>query len=163
MVLQYTNAFLTIASVNWENLVNFYTKLLEQKPVLLTPNVYAEFNLVSMRLGIFQPKNTNESEFETMSNDNPFGFESDTLGLANAALTTGTTKNTTPAPLYFYTKSKISLCLEVSNLEDAIAHLTSLGYPPPGEISIASHGKEIYAYDPDGNRLILHQAIVNDN
>ncbi|MEH1853182.1 MAG: VOC family protein [Nostoc sp.] len=146
MVLHYTNAFVTIASVNWESLVNFYTKLLEQKPVLLTPNVYAEFNLVGMRLGIFQPKNTNESEFEAMSNDNPLGFESDTLGLANAALTTGTAK------------SKISLCLEVSNLEDAIAHLTSLGYPPPGEISIASHGREIYAYDPDGNRLILHQA-----
>ncbi|MBD2246234.1 VOC family protein [Nostoc sp. FACHB-888] len=122
MVFQYTNAFVTIASVNCDNLVNFYTKLLEQKPVILIPNVYAEFNLLSMRLGIFKPKNTNESEFK-----------------ANA-------------------KSKISLCLEVSNLEDAIAHLTALGYPPPGNISIASHGREIYAYDPDGNRLILHQA-----
>ncbi|MEH2026028.1 VOC family protein [Nostoc sp.] len=136
MVFQYTNAFVTIASVNSEELVNFYTRLLEQKPVILIPNVYAEFNLVSMRLGIFKPKNTNESEFEAISNDKP---------------------------LYFYTKSKISLCLEVSNLEDAIAHLTTLGYPPPGDISIASHGREIYAYDPDGNRLILHQAIVNDN
>ncbi|MBW4453971.1 MAG: VOC family protein [Nostoc indistinguendum CM1-VF10] len=122
MVFQYTNAFVTIASVNCENLVNFYTKLLEQKPVIVIPNVYAEFNLLSMRLGIFKPKNTNESEFETIA------------------------------------KSKISLCLEVSNLEDAIAHLTALGYPPPGNISIASHGREIYAYDPDGNRLILHQA-----
>lgn len=122
MVFQYTNAFVTIASVNCENLVNFYTKLLEQKPVLLIPNVYAEFNLVNMRLSIFKPKNANESEFEVIA------------------------------------KSKISLCLEVSNLEDAIAHLTALGYPPPGDISIASHGREIYAYDSDGNRLILHQA-----
>ncbi|QFS44373.1 VOC family protein [Nostoc sphaeroides] len=129
MVFQYTNAFVTIASVNCDNLVNFYTKLLEQKPVILIPNVYAEFNLVSMRLGIFKPKNINASEFEGMSN----------------------------------AKSKISLCLEVSNLEDAIAHLTALGYPPPGDISIASHGREIYAYDPDGNRIILHQASVNDN
>ena len=128
MVFQYTNAFVTIASVNCDNVVNFYTKLLEQKPVILIPNVYAEFNLVSMHLVIFKPKNTNESEFEAMSN----------------------------------AKSKISLCLEVSNLEDAIAHLTALGYSPPGEISIASHGREIYAYDPDGNRLILHQAPVND-
>ncbi|MEH2441751.1 VOC family protein [Nostoc sp.] len=127
MVFQYTNAFVTIASVNCENLVNFYTKFLEQKPVILIPNVYTEFNLLSMRLGIFKPKNTNESEFEAV------------------------------------TKSKISLCLEVSNLEDAIAHLTALGYPPPGNISIASHGREIYAYDPDGNRIILHQAPVNDN
>ncbi|WP_375467442.1 VOC family protein [uncultured Nostoc sp.] len=127
MVFQYTNAFVTIASVNCEELVNFYTRFLEQKPIILIPNIYAEFNLVGMRLGIFKPKNTNESEFEAL------------------------------------TKSKISLCLQVSNLEDVIAHLTALGYPPPGKISIADHGREIYAYDPDGNRLILHQAIVNDN
>ena len=127
MVFQYTNAFVTIASVNCEELVNFYTRFMEQKPIILIPNIYAEFYLVGMRLGIFKPKNTNESEFEAIA------------------------------------KSKISLCLEVSNLEDAIAHLTSLGYPPPGKISIADHGREIYAYDPDGNRLILHQAIVNDN
>ncbi|MHC5828577.1 MAG: VOC family protein, partial [Nostoc sp.] len=91
MVFQYTNAFVTIASISCDKLVNFYTKLLEQKPVILIPNVYAEFNLVSMRLGIFKPKNTNESEFEVISNDKP---------------------------LCVYTKSKISLCLEVSNLED---------------------------------------------
>ena len=52
----------------------------------------------------------------------------------------------------------MSLCLEVRDLKGAIAHLTTLGYPPPGPILTASHGQEIYAYDPDGNRLILHQA-----
>lgn len=122
MGFQYTDAIATIASINFENLVGFYTNLLGQKPVTLIPNIYAEFHLASLRLGIFKPKQQHESEF------------------ANIA------------------KSKISLCLEVSNLEDAIAHLTDLGYPPPGNISIASHGREIYAYDPDGNRLILHQA-----
>lgn len=55
-------------------------------------------------------------------------------------------------------QSGMSLCLEVDNLEDAIAHLTRIGYPPPGEITTASHGREIYAYDPMGNRLILHQS-----
>ncbi|QLE55031.1 VOC family protein [Nostoc sp. TCL26-01] len=60
-------------------------------------------------------------------------------------------------------KNRISLCLEVSNLEEAIAHLTSIGFPPPGKIAIASHGKEIYAYDPDNNRIILHQAITSNN
>lgn len=54
--------------------------------------------------------------------------------------------------------SGASLCLEVADLEAAIARLTSLGYPPPGEITVASHGREIYAYDPAGNRLILHQS-----
>ncbi len=51
----------------------------------------------------------------------------------------------------------MSLCLEVSDLAGAIAHLITLGYPPPGSIMHTSHGQEIYAYDPDGNRLILHQ------
>lgn len=55
-------------------------------------------------------------------------------------------------------KGRMSLCLEVVDLESAIAHLTTIGYPPPGEIVTASHGKEVYAYDPDGNRLILHQS-----
>jgi predicted enzyme related to lactoylglutathione lyase len=55
-------------------------------------------------------------------------------------------------------QSGMSLCLEVKDLEAAIAHLTTIGYPPPGEIATASHGKEIYAYDPEGNRIILHQA-----
>ena len=54
--------------------------------------------------------------------------------------------------------SSISLCLEIEQLEQAIACLSNLGYPPPGEIIEASHGREIYAYDPVGNRLILHQS-----
>jgi predicted enzyme related to lactoylglutathione lyase len=51
----------------------------------------------------------------------------------------------------------MSLCLEVENLDMAIAHLTQIGYPPSGEIIHASHGREIYAADPAGNRLILHE------
>lgn len=53
----------------------------------------------------------------------------------------------------------ISLCFEVEDLAGAIAHLTQLGCSPPGQIITASHGREIYAYDPDGNRLILHQSV----
>ena len=52
----------------------------------------------------------------------------------------------------------MSLCLEVGDLAGAIATLTQLGHPPPGNVIHASHGQEIYAYDPAGNRLILHQA-----
>ncbi|MEB3149432.1 MAG: VOC family protein [Sphaerospermopsis sp.] len=54
--------------------------------------------------------------------------------------------------------SKMSLCFQVTNLENAIAQLTTLGYPPPGEIINDYHGREIYAYDPDGNRIILHES-----
>ncbi len=122
MVFQYTDAFVTTATVDLDKLVQFYTNLLIIKPVKIIPNIYAEFQLPGVKLGIFKPKKTNESEF------------------INSL------------------KSKMSLCLEVSNLELAIAHLTALGYPPPGEITTASHGREIYAYDPDGNRIILHQS-----
>ncbi len=123
MVLQCSTAFVTLASVDIDNLVLFYTLLLMQEPKPYIPNVYAEFQLPGLRLAIFKPKETNQSEFE------------------NAV------------------KSGMSLCLEVNDLEDAIAHLTALGYPPPGNILMASHGREIYAYDPAGNRLILHQSI----
>ena len=54
-------------------------------------------------------------------------------------------------------RGTMSLCLEVEDIYGAIAHLTAMGYPPPGDIITASHGREIYGYDPDGNRLILHQ------
>ncbi len=57
--------------------------------------------------------------------------------------------------------SPSSLVLEVVDLEGAIAHFTHQGYPPPGPIITATHGREIYAYDPDGNRLILHQGADN--
>jgi len=55
----------------------------------------------------------------------------------------------------------ISLCLEVRPLEAAIERLSQLGYTPLGSILSTSHGREIYAYDPAGNRLILHERPVN--
>jgi predicted enzyme related to lactoylglutathione lyase len=122
MPFRYTDAFVTLAAADAETLVRFYSKLLDRQPNPYIPNVYAEFQLSGLRLGIFNPKQNNLQEFE------------------NSA------------------QSGMSLCLEVENLEDAIAHLTSMGYAPPGEITTASHGREIYAYDPAGNRLILHQS-----
>jgi len=54
-------------------------------------------------------------------------------------------------------KSPLSLCMEVNNLEEAISQLTSLGYPFSQEIYLTSSLREIYAYDPDNNRLILYE------
>ena len=54
--------------------------------------------------------------------------------------------------------SSMSLCLEVEDLERAIACFSEMDCPLPGEIMETSHGREIYAYDPAGNRLILHQS-----
>ena len=119
MIFQYSDAFITVATIDFETIVLFYARLFGQAPINQIPNIYAEFQLPGLRLGIFKPT-TDEPEFEP-------------------------------------TKGGMSLCLEMKDLEEAIAHLTILGYPPPGEIHTASHGREIYAYDPGGNRLILHQ------
>jgi predicted enzyme related to lactoylglutathione lyase len=112
--------FITIAADDFSTVVNFYQQLFSQQPNAYVANVYAEFQLTSLRLGIFKPKNQQE--------------------FANSA------------------GSGMSICIEVEDLEAAIAHLSAIGYPPPGQIINASHGKEIYACDPAGNRLILHQS-----
>lgn len=123
MTFQYTDAYVTLAATDLETLTQFYSQLLEQEPKSHIPNVYVEFQLSGLRLGIFNPKESNHAEFSNS------------------------------------TQSGMSLCLEVHDLEEAIAHLSAMGYSTPGEIATAFHGREIYAYDPAGNRLILHQSI----
>lgn len=120
--MKYQDAFLTIASNDLEQAIAFYSQLLNQKPQPYIPNVYAEFALKSMRLGIFQPKTDHQTEF----NNSRY--------------------------------SSMSICLEVDNLENAIEHLKAMNCHIAEEITIASHGREIYAYDPMQNRLILHQS-----
>lgn len=115
-------ALVTIASINFDVVVDFYTQFLGTAPKSYLPSIYAEFPIPGLRLGIFCPKPDNRAEFGH--------------------------------PL----QSGMSICLEVDDLEDSIDKLSQLGYPPSGQITTASHGREIYAYDPDGNRLILHQA-----
>jgi predicted enzyme related to lactoylglutathione lyase len=100
----------------------FYQALFEQQPLVEIPQVYTEFQLPGVRLGLFSPKAAHRLEFDALSSGG------------------------------------MSLCFEVENLDAAIAHITRLGSPPPGNIRQASHGREIYAYDPCGNRLILHES-----
>ncbi len=120
--MKITAAFVAIANNQAQALVPFYEAVLGCSPTVHVPQVYSEFQLPGLRLGIFNPKVEHQSEFRAAA----FG--------------------------------SMSLCLEVENLERAIAHLADLGYAPPGPIQSASHGQEVYAYDPSGNRLILHQA-----
>ncbi|MGK7937585.1 MAG: VOC family protein [Xenococcaceae cyanobacterium] len=122
MTFTYNKAFITIASPEIKILVDFYSQLLDQEPNPYIPNIYAEFNLLGLCLGIFKPKKESLLEFANSQN------------------------------------STVSICLEVENLVSTIEHLIAMGYPPPGKIISASHGQEIYAYDPCGNRLILHQS-----
>ena len=136
MPLNYTAALVAIATPNFDRLVVFYTNLFTQDPTAFIPNVYAEFQLLGLTLGIYHPK----AHVELRMSNSQLKTQNSKLNSSHSALCPPT-----------------SLCLEVANLEAAIAYLTELGYPPPGEILTASHGREIYAYDPDGNRLILHQ------
>ena len=121
MSLGCSEAFVAIAAQDWPRAIAFYQALLDQPPRPCLENVYAEFHLPGLRLGIFKPGAQHRAEFAQ------------------------------PA------QSAFSLCLEVIDLERAIAHLTQLGHPPTQPIVAASHGREVYAYDPEGNRLILHQ------
>ena len=131
------SVFVTLASVNLKKQVDFYRAFLAIAPQPNTPT-YAEFQLPGIRLAIFRPKENNAAEF--------IATGSGSSGAQNGD------RNSGPS------SGAMSLCLEVGNLDDAIAHLAALGCAPPGTVVSASHGQEIYAYDPDGNRLILHQA-----
>jgi hypothetical protein len=81
------------------------------------------------------------------------------FGLPGLRLAIFSPKPSSVAEFTAASSGAMSLCLEVSDLNSAIARLDDLGHSPPKEIMHTSHGDEVYAYDPDGNRLILHQAL----
>jgi predicted enzyme related to lactoylglutathione lyase len=58
-------------------------------------------------------------------------------------------------------KTPMSICLEVDDLDATIDRLKSLGCEPPGEIIDTPHGRGIYAYDPELNRLIVSEPIAS--
>ncbi len=117
--MQIQTAWVTIAASDFEGLIEFYRQILRSNPIALIPNVYAEFQVAELRLGIYQPRGSEAAV------DSRF--------------------------------PRISLCLQVESLESAIEHLIKIGYLHSGDIITASHGRELYVYDPDGNRIILYQ------
>jgi hypothetical protein len=58
--------------------------------------------------------------------------------------------------------SGLSLCLQVVDLEQAIAHLRAIGHPAQQPIITASHGREVYLYDPGNNRIILYESTKSE-
>ncbi|MFM7220065.1 MAG: VOC family protein [Nodosilinea sp.] len=124
--------FVALAAQNDQPLVAFYQALFDQPPALWQPGRYAEFALPGLKLGIFCPKPAHQPEFFDPSRD--------------------------PQAPNQAGRGSLSLCLEVESLEAAIERLNAIGYPPTASITQASHGRELYAYDPAGNRLILHEA-----
>lgn len=128
MALQCSTVFVALADPDGKTLMRFYRQLFGQEPVRHIPEVYAEFQLPGLRLGIFKPSTVHRSEFEGQA-------------------------------------GSISLCIEVDQLEEAIASVEQAfvetrltgDHLLPGDIITSSHGREVYAYDPAGNRLILHE------
>jgi predicted enzyme related to lactoylglutathione lyase len=117
-VVNYAGGLVTIAATDFDQVWKFYAQLLGQEPQPFTANVYAEFNLPGICLGIFRPK-------------------------AGHPFISG--------------RGALSLCLEVDDLEQAIAHAQAGYYASAATIVTASHGREADVYDPEGNRIILHQ------
>jgi hypothetical protein len=124
MVLHCQSALVTLATLQLEKLVQFYSQLSSQQPTVYIPQVYAEFQLPGLRLGIFKPKVDQQAEFRPVAH------------------------------------GPVSLCLEVPDLYTAIAHFHAIADSQTSEVMNAAHGREIYVYDPDGNRLILYQPIA---
>jgi len=120
MIFKFQGALSTIATLELNNLVEFYILFLRQEPRIWVANVYAEFEISGLRFGLFKPRVADQPEF---------------AGNCGA----------------------MSLCLEVENLEAAIASLAELGQAPEKASVTTDYGVEIYAYDPEGNRLILYQ------
>lgn len=113
--------WITLAAVNLEAIVSFYTKILGQDPDFYQIDRYAEFNLHHCRLGMFKPQLDQEFRFAPTST------------------------------------SPMSLCLTVTDLEAARMRLKEAG-ASLGNTIVSSHGQEIDAYDPLGNRIILYQS-----
>jgi predicted enzyme related to lactoylglutathione lyase len=114
--------WIALTDFDGETLKTFYQNLFGQEPEIEIPNIYAEFNLPGLRLGLFKPNPNHLQEFTAPSSGG------------------------------------MSLCLEVENLETAIAELIAMGHPSP-KIHTASHGRESYVYDPCGNRIILYESL----
>jgi hypothetical protein len=67
--LRYNAIYVALADLDGHSLKKFYQALLEQDPVIDIPDVYAEFTLVGLRIGLFKPSNAHQAEFESLSSE----------------------------------------------------------------------------------------------
>jgi predicted enzyme related to lactoylglutathione lyase len=135
----FQRAWMAIAVQSLTGSVQFYQTLLGDGAVFRQIGGYVEFDLGDLRLGLFEPKPEASPEF-AQRGQNP-----------------------------------ISLCLAVTDLDRSLAAFCErraaalasqsadnsaddLPSNPAPTIYQASHGRETYLYDPDGNRIILYEA-----
>lgn len=120
--------FVALAALDLDRLVAFYRGVFKEEPLVYQSDRYAEFALPGLHLALFKPQPTHRHEF-TPPDDGRQRPQNATL----------------------------SLCLVVDQLEPLLERLAMLGYPVQGAIATPSHGREVYAYDPEGNRLIVYE------
>lgn len=121
MAIDFAEAWVAIGAEEFAATVDFYSALFGREPDVRVRDIYVEFRLPQLRLGIFRPRQGHEAEFR-----NPPGKS---CGL--------------------------NMVLRVKDLDLALSQWAHLGVPPPDKITPISGGREAYAYDPCGNRILL--------
>jgi hypothetical protein len=64
MTSLYTYGRIAIAAINFEEMEQFYTSILQQKPKIRIRDVFVEYHLPELRLDLFRPREKNHPEFQ---------------------------------------------------------------------------------------------------
>lgn len=64
MASLYTYARIAIAAINFDEMQQFYTRILQQEPTSRIRDVFVEYQLPELRLDLFQPREANRPEFQ---------------------------------------------------------------------------------------------------
>jgi predicted enzyme related to lactoylglutathione lyase len=121
MAIDFAEAWAAIGAEEFAATVDFYSALFGREPDSRIRDIYVEFRLPQLRLGIFRPRQGHEAEFRNSPEKS----------------------------------SGLNLVLRVKDLDLALSQWTHLGAPPPDKITPITGGREAYAYDPCGNRILL--------
>lgn len=162
--------FVAIAVQQWSPMVVFYQHLFDQPPNPHMDRAYAEFQVAGLKLGLFSPHETHRPEFSNPAQSAiSLCLEVENLEQSRAAIDAAysvvydlTSHGCNASPLAPQSVPETDE-VDQNSSEQKPEGVASRPHTPLtrqlyGEITIASHGRECYAYDPDGNRLILHEA-----
>ena len=162
--------FVAIAVQRWAPMVIFYQHLFNYPPTPHMDQTYAEFQIAGLKLGLFSPNDSHRSEFsnpaqsamslclEVENIENSREAIEAAYGMVHG-LASQEHNDSSISPRSI--KETDTVGQNTIKQEPALANSgthTPFNRQPYGEITIASHGRECYAYDPDGNRLILHES-----
>jgi predicted enzyme related to lactoylglutathione lyase len=64
MASLYTYGRIAIAAINFDEMQQFYTTILQQEPTSRIRDVFVEYQLPELRLDLFKPREANRPEFQ---------------------------------------------------------------------------------------------------